>query len=222
LSLAVVLLLTALLFTRSRAGIGCGLAAFALASLGLTWNAASLQTKIVLALVATTATLLAAYVGLTPILERFAPEEISLGYEGRTRIAVATIRAGLDFLPLGSGLGTFADIFRRYQVDRLTGFIDHAHNDYAEAFLELGVAGLVAIVLLAIAYAARWRDLVRLRLSRSFGYLQAGAGLGMLAMIVHGAFDFNFHIPANAIYFSFLAGIFLYEPKAVTPAADHA
>ena len=81
---------------------------------------------------------------------------------------------------------------------------------------------MVAIALFAIAYLARWRDLVRLRLSRSFGYLQAGAGLGMLAVIVHGAFDFNFHIPANAIYFSFLAGIFLYEPQAVTPVADHA
>ena len=222
LSMAVVLLLTALLFTRSRAGIGCGLAAFALASLGLTWNAASPQTKIVLVLVALTAALLAAYVGLTPILERFAPEEISLGYEGRMHIAAATLRAALDFLPFGSGLGTFADVFRRYQVDRLTGFIDHAHNDYAEAFLELGVAGVVALALLAIAYLARWRNLVPLHLSRSFGYLQAGAGLGMLAMIVHGAFDFNFHIPANAIYFSFLAGIFLYESRAVTPAGDPA
>jgi hypothetical protein len=43
------------------------------------------------------------------------------------------------------------------------------------------------------------------------------AGLGMLAMIVHAGFDFNFHIPANAIYFSFLAGVFFF-----TPAEDRA
>jgi hypothetical protein len=30
----------------------------------------------------------------------------------------------------------------------------------------------------------------------------------MLAMLVHGWFDFNFHIPANAVFFSFLAGVF--------------
>jgi hypothetical protein len=41
--------------------------------------------------------------------------------------------------------------------------------------------------------------------------------MGMLAMILHGLFDFNVHIPANAIYFSLLAGIFFF-----TPAEDRA
>ena len=225
LSILLVLLLAALLFTRSRAGIGAGLLVFALASVLLFWSAATLRTRVVLAVVAAAALLLAGYLGLTPIVERFAPEELALSYEGRMRIAMATLRAGLDFLPLGSGLGTFADAFRRYQGERLTGFIDHAHNDYAEAFLELGVVGLAVIALFGLAYALRWRQLGRERLSRSLGYFQFAAGLGMLAMIVHAAFDFNFHIPANAIYFSFLAGVFFYDPppmEPVTPAADRA
>jgi O-antigen ligase len=142
---------------------------------------------------------------------------MSLGYEGRAQLASATMRAALEFLPLGSGLGTFADVFRRYQDGRLTGFIDHAHNDYAEAFLELGVAAAAAILLLAIAYAARWRRLMGARMSRTLGFLQVAAGFGMLAMILHGFFDFNFHIPANAICFSFLAGVFFF-----TPAEDRA
>ena len=223
LSILLVLVLAALLFTRSRAGIGSGLFVFALAGVLLFWNAASLQTRIVLVLVALAALLLAAYVGLTPILDKFAPEELSLSYEGRMRIAMATVRAGLDFLPFGSGLGTFADVFRRYQTGHLTGFIDHAHNDYAEAFLELGVVGLAAIALLGLAYVMRWRELAGRRLARSLQYFQVAAGLGMLAAIVHAAFDFNFHIPANAIYFSFLAGVFFYDADsagAVTPAAD--
>jgi len=123
------------------------------------------------------------------------------------------VRAGLDFLPFGSGLGTFADVFRRYQVEGLPGFVDHAHNDYAELFLELGVAGLAAAALLLIAYAARWAQLLRGWPLRSLGYLQVGAGLGMMAMLIHGAFDFNFHIPANALYFSFLAGVFFFTPR---------
>ena len=211
-SLLIVLALAALLFTRSRAGIGCGLAAFAAASLGLVWTAGSLRIRVLLVSVAGFALLLAAYVGLTPILERFAPEELSLSYEGRMRIALGAVRGGLEFLPFGSGLGTFADVFRRYQAEGVTGFIDHAHNDYAEVFLELGVAGIAAVALLAIAHLMRWSRLTGRRLSRSLGYLQVSAGLGVLAMAVHGAFDFNFHIPANAIYGSFLAGIFFYEP----------
>jgi O-antigen ligase len=215
-SVLVVILLLALLFSRSRAGIGAGLAAFALASLAMVWNAGSLKAQAVLIVVALLAAMLGAYIGLTPVLERFAPDTFSLGYEGRAQLSLATLRAGLDFLPFGSGLGTFADVFPRYQAERLVGFIDHAHNDYAEAFLELGVAGVAVVVLFAAAYLLRWRELARGRLSRSLGFLQIAAGLGMLAMIVHGLFDFNFHIPANAIYFSFLAGVFFYtaEPSA--------
>jgi O-antigen ligase len=211
-SIFVVILLLALLLTRSRAGIACGLIALAMASAALVWNAGSTQAKALLIVVAASALLLGSYVGLTSVIERFGPDEISLGYGGRVELAKATLRAALDFLPFGSGLGTFADVFRRYQSDRLTGFVDHAHNDYAEAFLELGVAGVAAILLLAIAYVARWRELARARRSRSLGFLQISAGLGMLAVMLHGVFDFNFHIPANAIYFSFLAAVFFFIP----------
>ena len=216
-SLAAVLLLVALLFTRSRAGISCGLAAFAAASLALVHRSRSVAMRAVPILVALAALSLAAYVGLTPILEKFAPEEISLGYEGRLTIARATVEGALDFLPLGSGLGTFADVFPRYQAERLPGYVDHAHNDYLEAFLELGVAGIAAMVLMAIAYLAGWRRIAREGTTRSLALLQGGAGLGMLAVLVHGLFDFNFHIPANAIWFSFLAGIFF-----LTPGEDRA
>ncbi len=54
----------------------------------------------------------------------------------------------------------------------------------------------------------RWRVLLTQRHSRSLWRLHIGAGFGMLAMILHAAFDFNFHIPANAIAFAFLSGVF--------------
>ncbi len=79
------------------------------------------------------------------------------------------------------------------------------------------MAGVAIIVLLGIAYLIRWPAVLRQRASRRLRFMQVAAGLGMLAMIVHGAFDFNFHIPANAIFFSFLAGIFFF-----TPAEDRA
>jgi hypothetical protein len=213
-SLLIVLVMAALFFTRSRAGIGSGLATFAMASLVMVWGAGPLPVRLALGTIAALALMLAAYVGLTPVLERFAPDELSMGYEGRWRIAAAAIRGGLEFLPFGSGLGTFADVFPRYQSEGLVGFIDHAHNDYAEAFLEMGVAAVAVIALLAIAYIARWSVVAGRRQSRGLGFLQVSAGLAMLAMAIHGAFDFNFHIPANALYFAFLAGVFFYDPPA--------
>ena len=153
---------------------------------------------------------------------------MSLGFEGRAQIAVASFRAALDFLPFGSGLGTYADVFRRYQVEGLPGFVDHAHNDYAELFLELGVAGVAIAALLGGAYLMRWAQLAPAWRQHGLGYLQVAAGIGMLAMLVHAWADFNFHIPANAIYFSFLAGVFFFTPHweehglMPPPAAPHA
>jgi len=212
-SLVVALALAALLFSRSRAAIGFGLAAFGATSLVLVWSAATTRVRVALGTVAGVAFLLAAYAGLTPIVERFAPDDLSLGYEGRLRLAATALRAGLEFLPFGSGLGTFGDVFQRFQGEKLVGYVDHAHNDYAEAFVDLGVAGIGVIVLMTFAVLVRWAAITRGHVSRSLGTLQVAAGFSVLALAAHGAFDFNFHIPANAIYFSFLAGVFFYEPR---------
>jgi O-antigen ligase len=212
-----VILLLALLLSRSRAGIAAGMLAFALAVILLVWKSATAQVKVVLAMLAAGALLLAGSFGLTPVLDRLAPDEVASNAGGRWHLNMGSLAAALDFMPLGSGLGTFADVFRRYQGGAIIGFADHAHNDYAEILVELGIAGLGVIVLFLVAYAARWPAVARRRDSRRLRFLQVGAGLGMLALLVHGLFDFNFHIPANAIYFSMLAGIFFF-----TPAEDRA
>jgi O-antigen ligase len=216
-SVLTVVLLLALLLSRSRTGIAAGMLVFGIAVVTLVWKAATLQVKVVLAIVAAGAVLLAASVGLTPVLDRFAPDEVAQNAGGRWALTLGSLRAALALMPLGSGLGTFADVFPRYQGGAIIGFADHAHNDYAELLVELGIAGLAVIVLLALAYAMRWRSVLRTRRSRRTRFMQIAAGLGMLALIIHGVFDFNFHIPANAVYFSLLAGIFFF-----TRAEDHA
>lgn len=211
LTLPILFLIVALVFSMSRGGIGAGFLAFSLASLALVSKSLSVPSRIAYGFVGVGALALSLYIGLTPVLDRFAPDPLSQGFQGRGLIAAAAIRAGLDFLPFGSGLGTFADVFPRYQLGVMPGFVDHAHNDYAELFLELGVASVAVVALLGAAYLLRWAQVLRAGGTRSLDRLQMAAGLGMLAMIVHGLVDFNFHIPANAIYFSFLAGIFYYR-----------
>jgi O-antigen ligase len=170
--------------------------------------------RAVLALAGATAFVLAAYAGLSPVLDRFAAGEIALGYEGRARIARATLRAALDFMPFGSGLGTFADVFPRYQGEGPVGYVEFAHNDYAQALLELGAAGAAAMALLLLAYIGRWAAIARGEGSRRLGPAQVAAGISLAALAIHGFFDFNLHIPANALYFGFLAGVFFYPSRA--------
>lgn len=212
LSVLVLFLVVALLFSLSRGGIGSGLLAFGLATFALNWKAATIASRFAFIFTGLGALALGTYIGFTPILDRLAPDQLNLVYEGRAQIAMASMRAALDFLPFGSGLGTYGDVFKRYQIEGMSSYFDHAHNDYAELFLETGVAGVAVVVLLGAAYLMRWGQLASAWRQQSLGYLQVAAGLGMLAMLVHALVDFNFHIPANAIYFSFLAGVFFFTP----------
>src|SRR6185369_15038550 len=82
-----VALLLALLLSRSRAGIAAGLLVFALAIVALVWRAATVQAKVVLSMVVALALFMGGYIGLTPALERFAPDAFSMEYRSRMELA---------------------------------------------------------------------------------------------------------------------------------------
>lgn len=204
-----VLILLCLLFTRSRAGIAAaliGLAAAAFLLVRARRPGAGAAAALVAALVAL-AIVLALAIGIEPIARAFAPGHLQGSADFRAGIYAATIRGAVEFLPFGSGLSTFAGVFPRFQTGDLGGYIDHAHNDYLQAFLELGLVAPVLVALLLGAYVARMRVLLRTGAAGGFALLQQGAGLGLLAVIVHSLFDFALHMPAVAMWFAALAGV---------------
>ena len=87
--------------------------------------------------------------------------------------------------------------------------MDHAHNDYAEALVETGIAGggLIAAAIVMFIFFA-FRNLTQ-RLRDEFGWLQVGASLGVCALLLHSCVDFNLHIPANAVWLAASGGIAL-------------
>jgi len=80
-------------------------------------------------------------------------------------------------------------------------FMDHAHNDYLEFLVEYGLVGgalLMAFVLLCLWRAQRGlEDRDR---PRRFGIAFASA-MAMTGMLIHASVDFSLHIPANAAWF---------------------
>ncbi len=212
-----VLILLALLFTRSRAGIAAGLVGLVGSGIVLVRARAAgagtgrsrAANYIVGALVAI-AVVLALVIGIEPIRRGLAPVQLQGSADFRAAVYVATLQAGLEFFPFGSGLSTFAAVFPRFQVGDLGGYIDHAHNDYLQAFMELGLVAPVAVGLLFFVYATRMIELLRDQRGRSFTLLQLGAGLGLLPMVLHSLFDFAMHMPADAMWFAALAGVMLH------------
>src|SRR4029079_7348827 len=74
--------------------------------------------------------------------------ESVLSVQSREEMLKTTAKAVRDFLPFGSGLGTFRQVYDLYEnQDRVTRtYVVHAHNDYAELALETGVAGMVLLL----------------------------------------------------------------------------
>ena len=73
----------------------------------------------------------------------------STSIQSRSQIFSTTDKAVRDFMPFGSGLGSFPKVYRLYESpDAVTDeYVIHAHNDYVELALELGVAGVILILL---------------------------------------------------------------------------
>ena len=68
--------------------------------------------------------------------------------------------AGAAFWPMGSGLGTFLEGYEMHEPLTAVAplYLNHAHNDYLEIFLEAGIPGLIlALVAIAELSALGWR-----------------------------------------------------------------
>jgi O-antigen ligase len=150
---------------------------------------------------------IAASIGLIPVLNRFM--QANPADDLRWYLFDTSLRGIQQFFPFGSGPGTFADIYRALQpLGQTGGFVNNAHNDYLELLFDTGLVGGVIIVGMLLLYLYGWWQL-RQQAWEQTRFLKAGAGIGMLLVLLHAYVDFNFHIPANALFFAFLAGLFL-------------
>lgn len=108
---------------------------------------------------------------------------------------------------IGIGLGSFNTVFPQYRTFPTDLGWAHAHNDYAEALAETGVAGGALIVIaLSMFFWLAFRNLSAGR-GDAAGWMRLGATLGCCGLLVHSLVDFNLHIPANAAWFAVCAGL---------------
>ena len=127
--------------------------------------------------------------------------EAALSVQSREEILETTVAASRDFLPLGSGLGTFRRVYDLFEnADRVTTtYVVHAHNDYAELLLETGLPGLILIFLFLLWWvAAVWRGW---RSPEVAPYARA-ASIASAAILAHSLVDFPLRTTAIASLFA--------------------
>jgi len=120
----------------------------------------------------------------------------------RRVLAATTVEIIEDSFPVGTGLGTFSTVYRRYEdPSRVTRqFANHAHNDYLEAVLELGLAG----ILLILGFLFWWGSQSFKAWTRDYpGAALARAGSAMIGIVLaHSIVDYPIRTAAIAAIFA--------------------
>ncbi len=102
---------------------------------------------------------------------------------------------------VGIGLGSFENVYPQYQSFASDFSAVHAHDDYAEALAETGLAGGLLIALALVIFLRCGFSKLEERLKRPTGWVEFGATVGCCGLLIHSFADFNLHIPANAAWF---------------------
>ncbi len=223
---ALLLLVAAQLMARSRAGL-------ALALLGMFTvpfiplylrrgggRGAGGGSRMVLAAVVLTVLYVGNY-ALSRIAERAFIDPTA---GSRLPYARNTIEAALDFSPWGAGIGSFRTVYAAFEkIDDLTwAYVNRAHNDYLEFWLEGGVFAIVIVTLFMIWLASRlgaiWSGVLD-KASRHDLILARAASIAVTLIVLHSLIDYPLRTGAIGALFAFCCALMI--PPAL-PAATQA
>ncbi|WP_051563836.1 O-antigen ligase family protein [Enterovibrio calviensis] len=214
--LCLVIMVIALVMTRSRMGNTAFFAATAIGGLiALIFykNKPRALTALVGSVIAIDTIVVGALFGLENVKQRLV--ETSLGAESRDQVVIWSLDIIRDFPFTGTGMASFYTIFPMYSKADI-GFYDHAHNDYIQFMVE---AGIPATLLLGIVVLfAFWRAFttIRTRHSKTMKGIALGCIMSIIGMLIHISVDFNLQPMANALIFILI--LFLANASAVLPA----
>jgi O-antigen ligase len=191
--------------THSRAGLLLGMLGLLLCAPGLLALRNRRGARRIFAVVAIVSVMLIGQFALFGILQRL--QEDPLG-DARWRISSLTIGAARAAGPLGTGLGTFRPEFQRLEAsDPGDLIINHAHNDFAEAWLEGGwlFLGCATVFLSVFAWAAfrAWRD------READGSMARACAVAVFLVLLHSLFDYPLRTTAIQVVFALLLAALL-------------
>lgn len=198
-----VVVILGLILNKSLAGFALGIPVLA-ASIGLLLSSRQ-QRRWLFA----PALLLLAAIGsifLMPASARLQSLGASTSVESRRAVAETGWVAAREFMPMGSGLGSFERVYRLYEDPQSVDstYVNHAHNDYLELAIEAGLPGLVWVGLFlawwAFAARFRWREAV------DDPFAKAGT-IASAALLAHSLVDFPLRTSALAAVFAMSVGL---------------
>lgn len=202
LRLAMILMVIALVMSRSRMGNAAFFAALISVSLLALWwykRPPALLKPLVLSILVLDMLLVSSMFGLDKLQQRY--QETSFSSEARDEVVRDSLPLLSQYGISGAGGGTFYTVFPAVQPKAYSGFYDHAHNDYLQFAIELGIP----MTMLLLGWLV-WLGYLALQVMRYHEHkLERGlcfaALMAMVHMALHSTVDFSLQAPANALLF---------------------
>jgi len=203
------LLLTALILSLSRGSWFASITGLTLMAACLLFDRYFKRKGLVLSIIGVTLAAVLIVLSTTPVVERIltlTERDPETNLSSRLIAWSGAVSMIENHPVLGTGPGTFAFAYTKFQPPGLSKHYTMAHNDYLHFVSETGLP-LIAIIIWMILslYRKGFRKLKNP--SRLVRGITLGAMSGITAILVHSVGDFNLHIPANAILFTVLAAI---------------
>lgn len=216
---AFLLIIVGLISAGSVAGYGLGLFAL-LASLilfvpskkvketeaGLPWFAATLPLAFVI--------VAGLFVYSSPRLSGLGVTSFEEGETTRRGIMARSVTILEDNLLTGTGLGSFEEVYPLYedQEDVSFVFVNHAHNDWLEWVVELGLPGLILLGVFFVWGMWNTRRLMFTSDSYRGKRLSQACLIGCLVPVLHSLVDYPLRTPFYAVMFAILLALAVTRP----------
>jgi O-antigen ligase len=156
------------------------------------------------------------WMGIRPLLEEFSSvQNLSRDYDIQYRFQNwrDSTRLIRDFPLFGVGLEAFSSIFPTYKTSGLQYYYLYLENDYLQLLCEMGILGFVVFLWFIASLFLRvgWRySKNEAEVMSSVHYIfLCGCLTGVMAIMIHSFWDFNMHIPSNALLLSMIIGLAL-------------
>lgn len=117
-----------------------------------------------------------------------------------------TLRAAREYFPIGSGVGSFQPVYHTQEPLASVGntFMNHAHSDWLELFLETSLPGM----LLAAAFLWWWAMRTRaIWQAEEPDYFAQAAVIATAAMLLHSCVDYPLRTAALSAVFAACIGL---------------
>jgi O-antigen ligase len=134
---------------------------------------------------------------------------------------ITSVEMTREYFPVGAGIGAFRDAYAGFEDPALVtnSFKAHAHNDYLEVAVELGLPGILLLAGLVVWWLVTTIALWRRPMEEGLRTRRA-ASVAFAVVLAHSLVDSPVRTEAIACLAAFCLGLMASAPKKSRPTAD--